>query len=139
VRLLDSLRRRGPRGASLTPAAPSAHEDGLPIAGYDRLRADRVTEQLHQLSQSELASIEAHERSHQDRQEVLDKLRYLRGSEPLPDYDGLDAGEVSTALKSADLDAITRVREYEMKFQRRDDVLGELARVRRERKAGDPS
>jgi fatty-acid desaturase len=57
---------------------------------------------------------------------VLAKLRYLRGSEPLPRYDALDADEVVTAVESADLHTITLVREYEMKFHRRDEVLTAL-------------
>jgi hypothetical protein len=131
-----SLRRRAPQDAPTVADPLPAGEDALPIAGYDRLKADRVTEQLRRHSQSELASIETYERSHQDRPEVLAKLRYLRGSEPFPRYDALDAGEVVTALESADLHTITLVREYEMKFHRRDEVLTALARVRGERKAG---
>jgi hypothetical protein len=65
---------------------------------------------------------------------VLDKLRYLRGNEPLPEYDALDAKEICAALEGADLETLTLVREYEMKFHRREDVLDELARVRRQRK-----
>ena len=93
-----------------------------------------MTEDLHRHSQTELAGIEAYERSHQDRPEVLDKLRYLRGSEPLPEYDALDAKEICAALEGADLETLTLVREYEMKFHHRDEVLAELARVRRQRK-----
>lgn len=131
-----NLRRRAPQDAPTVADPLPAGEDALPIAGYDRLKADRVTEQLRRHSQSELASIETYERAHQDRPEVLAKLRYLRGSEPFPRYDALDAGEVVTALESADLHTITLVREYEMKFHRRDEVLTALARVRGERKAG---
>jgi hypothetical protein len=136
MRLLDSLRRRrSDRDAAHTGSEPpSAGDEGEPIAGYDRLKADRVTEDLHRHSQTELASIEDYERSHKDRPEVLDKLRYLRGNEPLPEYDALDAKEICAALEGADLETLTLVREYEMKFHRREDVLDELARVRRQRK-----
>jgi hypothetical protein len=135
MRLLDSLLRRDPDPADAGDhESEAAGEDGLPIAGYDRLRADRVTDRLPRLSQAELARIEVYERAHQDRPEVLDKLRYLRGSEPLPGYDALDAGQVSAALEGADLHTLSLVREYEMKFRHRDDVLTELARVRRERR-----
>ena len=66
---------------------------------------------------------------------MLDKLRYLRGNEPLPGYDALDAGQVSAALEGADLHTLSLVREYEMKFRHRDEVLKELARVRRDRRS----
>ena len=135
MKILDSLRNRGSRAD--TDTGPEA--DRLPIARYDRLKPPAVTEQLHRLSQTELETIEGHERSHQDRSEVLDKLRYLRGDEPLPEYDRLDAHAIAAALKSADLQTLTLVREYELKFHRRDDVLHELARVRRERKAASES
>jgi hypothetical protein len=67
---------------------------------------------------------------------VLDKLRYLRGREPLPGYDALDATQITEALAAADHDTLALVREYEQKFRRRDEVLDELARLRRERRAG---
>jgi hypothetical protein len=84
-----------------------------------------------------LARIEEHERSHKRRQQVLDKLRYLRGREPLQDYDALDATQIAAALAAADLDTLALVREYEMKFRRRDDVLEELARLRRGHATGN--
>jgi hypothetical protein len=100
-----------------------------PIAGYDRLDATHVVAQLAQHSQKELATIETHERSHRDRSEVLNKLRYLRGREPLPGYDTLDPQQVSTAMDDADLETVKRVREYERKFKRRSSVLDAVTRV----------
>jgi hypothetical protein len=117
----------------------SAGADGLLLARYDRLKPSRVTEQLHQLSQAELASMEDYERSHEDRREVLDKLRCLRGREPLLEYDSLDSAESSTALQIADLYMLTLVREYELKLSRCDEVLDELAQIRRERKTSSAS
>jgi hypothetical protein len=70
------------------PGDPAA-EAGLPFAGYDRLDARQVIDGLHDRSQIELEAVESYERSHQDREPVLDKLRYMRGSEPLPGYDAL--------------------------------------------------
>lgn len=101
-----------------------------PIEGYDRLDARQVVGQLAQRSQSELATIETHERSHRDRPKVLNKLRYLRGREPLPDYDALESEQISTALDGADLDTAKRVREYERKFKRRSHVLHAVTRTR---------
>jgi hypothetical protein len=117
----------------------SAGPDGLLLARYDRLKPSRVTEQLHQLSQAELASMEDYERSHEDRREVLERLRTLRAREPLPEYDALEPGESSTALQIVDLYMLTLVREYELKRSRRAEVLDELAWIRRERKTSSAS
>jgi hypothetical protein len=117
----------------------SAGADGLLLARFDRLKPSRVTEQLHQLSQAELASMEDYERSHEDRPEVLDNLRCLRGREPLSEYDALDPAERSTALQMADLYMLTLVRAYELKLSRRDEVLDEPACIRRERETSSAS
>jgi hypothetical protein len=117
----------------------SAGEDGLPLVRYDRLKPSRVTEELHQLSQAELASMEDYERSHEDRREVLDTLRCLRAREPFFEYDALDPAERAIALHLADLYMLTLVREYELKLSGRDEVLDELARICRERKNGSAS
>ena len=63
------------------------------------------------------------------------KLRYLRGREPLPGYDALDAEDISTALHGADLDTVDHVREYERKFRRRPAVLDAVSRARRQRRS----
>ena len=50
-------------------------------------------------SQIELEAVESYERSHKTDEPVLDKLRYMRGSEPLPGYDALSVEEIVTALE----------------------------------------
>jgi hypothetical protein len=111
------------RAATDDAAAGPAGDGQSPIDGYDRLGARQVIAQLAQRSQSELASIETHERANKDRPAVLNKLRYLRGEEPLPDYDTLDPEQIFTALDGADLDTAKRIREYERKFKRRSAVI----------------
>ena len=103
------------------------------MPGYDRLRTQRIVADLPRRSQTELAAIEDYERAHDARPEVLNKLRYLRGSEPLPGYDTLSAEEISAALDDADPDTLTAAREYERKFHRRQPVLDGLARIRHRR------
>jgi hypothetical protein len=66
---------------------------------------------------------------------VFDKLRWLRQDEPLPGYDALTSGEVLAALEEADVAAIKRVRGYERKFRARREVLDEVDRLHRERRA----
>jgi hypothetical protein len=114
-------------------------EAPLPFAGYDRLDDREVIDELSDHSQTELEALESYERSHENRVSVLDKLRYMRGSEPLPGYDALSVEEIVTALQDADLATIKKVRGYERKFANRPDVLEEVARVHHRRQAAQPA
>ena len=60
---------------------------------------------------------------------MLDKLRYMRGSEPLPGYDALTPEQIAEALTGADAETVKAVRDYERKFHGRRSVLDEAARV----------
>ena len=122
------------------PSVPSSQTSGegppgavadaeLPFAGYDRLDARKVIDALSDHSQVELEAVEAYERSHKSRERVLDKLRYMRGSEPLPGYDALSVEEITKALEPADPKTIQRVRGYERKFANRPDVLEAVVRA----------
>jgi hypothetical protein len=73
--------------------------------------------------------VEAYERSHKNRPEVLDKLRYLRTTEPLPGYDALTPAQIAEELAGADAETVKAVRDYERRFGRRPQVLDEAARV----------
>jgi len=116
-----------PEQAEAVEAAPDEQE--LAIAGYDQLDGTDLTDQLRQLTQKQLEEIEAYERSHQARDSVLAKLRYLRTSEPLPGYDELTTEQIAEALEGADSEKIKAVRDYERRFRRRTVVLKETARV----------
>ena len=100
--------------------------DGLPFAGYDRLDDREVMKGLREHSQIELEAVEDYERSHKDRKPVLDKLRFMRGREPLPGYDAFSTEEIVTALQDADLSTIKKVRGYERKFANRTGLLEEV-------------
>jgi hypothetical protein len=131
VKILDALRNRrsrgSGRGAQAARSSPDEHE--LPISGYDGLKEKEIAGQLSQLSQVELATVETYERAHEARPVVLDKLRYMRGSEPLPGYDALTTEQIAEALAGADAEMVKAVRDYERKFQHRQSVLDETARV----------
>lgn len=114
-------------------------EAPIPFAGYDRLDNREAMDELSDHSQTELEAAESYERTHKNRHPVLDKLRYMRGREPLPGYDDLSIEEVVTALQEADLATIKRVRGYERKFARRPDVLEEVARVHHRRRETEPT
>ena len=105
-----------------------------PVAGYDSLKTKEVIASLSSHSQVELAKIESYERTHEDREHVFNKLRWLRQDEPLPGYDALSVEEVVAALDKADIPALKRVRGYERKFGSRRDVLDEVDRLHGERR-----
>jgi hypothetical protein len=111
----------------------------LPFAGYDGLDARKVIEALSDHSQIELEAVEAYERSHQERGPVLDKLRYMRGSEPVPGYDALSVEEIVSALERADPATIQRVRGYERKFANRPAVLEAVVRAHHRGLASRPA
>jgi hypothetical protein len=109
-------------------------DDGpLPLPGYDRIKSKDLIRELSKHSQAELTAIETYERSHKERLEVFDKLRYLRGPEPLQDYDALSVEQILAGLEGADTGTLQRTRLYERKFQRRPDVLDNVAAALREK------
>jgi hypothetical protein len=116
-------------GPAVSTEASSDGADGEPIPGYDRLEAREVGLRLSELSQVQLGAVETYERAHQDRPVVLDKLRYMRGNEPVPGYDDLSPEQISDVLAGADAETVKDVRDYERKFRRRQSVLAETARV----------
>jgi hypothetical protein len=132
MKILDALRNRRSQGSEeedTQAAASSPDEDELPISGYDGLKDKQIADQLSQLSQEELATVETYERAHEGRPVVLNKLRYMRGSEPLPGYDALTSEQIAEALAGADAETVKAVRDYERKFENRQSVMDEAARV----------
>ena len=114
-------------------------DPGLPFPDYDRLDVRKVVNALSAHSQVELEAIEAYERSHESREAVLDKLRWMRGSEPMPGYDGLSSEEIGSALEQADLTTLKKVRGYERKFGNRPSVLDAVTRARHACSDGPPT
>jgi hypothetical protein len=132
VRILEALRQRrsDASGASSVPAAAgSATKTEPPISGYDALSAEEVSARLSGLSQVDLAAVEGYERDHLNRATVLDKLRYMRTSEPVAGYDALSREQITEALADADTTTVKAVRDYERKFRNRADVLDDAARA----------
>lgn len=131
MKILEALRNRRSRGSGggtqAATSSPDEHE--LAISGYDGLKEKEIAGELSRLSQVELAAVERYERAHEARPVVLDKLRYMRGSEPLPGYDALTTEQIAEALAGADAEMVKAVRDYERKFQHRQSVLDETARV----------
>ena len=136
--LRDIRDRLSSSGPSATPDAVG-DGDPLPFADYDRLDDRQVVDGLRDHSQVELEAVEGYERSHKDRKPVLDKLRYMRGSEPLQGYDAFSGEQIVAALQDADLPTIRKVRGYERKFARRHQVLEEVVRVHHRHQAAHPA
>ncbi len=128
--------RSGAAPDAASPDAPPSDADQALTDRYTKLSERQAVAQLSQFNQTELTAIEEFERTHRERDAVLDKLRYLRQPEPLPDYDALEPGAIATALAGADTETIKAVREYERKFQNRPTVNAEIvAAIRRLRPA----
>jgi hypothetical protein len=130
--ILQRIRNRSPREAADESAVAQVESTGidqLPLPGYDKLDDREVGSRLAALSQVELSAVEAYERAHGDRPEVLAKLRYMRTSEPFPGYDALSPEAIALALADADSETVRNVRDYERKFRRRPVVMRETARV----------
>jgi hypothetical protein len=100
-----------------------ASEDDLAIAGYDDLNGDEIVARLAQLSQIDLAKVDAYERKHDNRTTVLSRITTLRGDEPWPGYDELTAAEVAAVLSEGDDERAQQVRAYERAHKNRAGVL----------------
>jgi ferritin-like metal-binding protein YciE len=95
----------------------------LAIARYDKLTADEIIGRLADLSQIDLAKIDAYERRNQDRSTILSRIDTLRGNEPWPGYDELTAAEVQAVLSEGDDERAQEVRAYERSHKNRAGVL----------------
>jgi ferritin-like metal-binding protein YciE len=100
-----------------------ASERDLPIARYDKLTADEIVKRLSELSQIDLAKVDAYERRGQNRSTILGRISTLRTSEPWPGYDELTAAEVQAVLSEGDDDRANQVRTYERDHKNRAGVL----------------
>jgi hypothetical protein len=142
--LLSDLRNRR-SGSAPTPADPDSGEPAssaggqAPVKGYDRLDAQQLYAKLHRYNQAELAEIEEYERANQNRIEVLQKLRYMRGSQPVEGYDDMPTEEIVTMLETADPATVKRVRDYERKFAGRRPIMEMIAGIQADRRAAGPS
>ncbi len=104
-----------------------AEERDIPIADYDNAA------RLGGLSQIDLARVDAYERKHANRKGVLDKVASLRGDEPWPGYDELNADEAQAAVSKADDKRLARIRDYERKHKERKQVLEAIEREQKTR------
>jgi ferritin-like metal-binding protein YciE len=102
-------------------AAPRVEE--LPIARYDALNADEIVSRLPDLSQADLAKVDAYERRRRNRTTILTRVATLRADEPWAGYDELSVEEVRAALADADEARARATHDYERGHKNRVGVL----------------
>lgn len=100
-----------------------ASEDDLAIARYDKLTAEEIIGRLTELSQIDLAKIDAYERKHENRSTILSRVSTLRGDEPWAGYDEANAEQIQAALAKGDDDLAQQVRSYERSHKDRAGVM----------------
>jgi ferritin-like metal-binding protein YciE len=100
-----------------------ASESDLAIANYDSLSADEIQDKLTELSQIDLAKINAYERKNQNRSTITSRIDSLQGDEPWPGYDELSVDEVRAMLSEGDDGRVKDVRAYERKHKARAGVI----------------
>ncbi len=100
-----------------------ASESDLPIPGFDSLSANEVQDKLTELSQIDLAKVNAYERKNQNRSTVTSRIDSLQGGEPWPGYDELSVDEVRAVLSEGDEQRSKDVRAYERKHKARAGVI----------------
>ena len=100
-----------------------ASESDLAIPGYDSLGVDEVVNKLAELSQVDLAKVNAYERKNQNRSTVTSRIDSLQADEPWAGYDELAVDEVRAALSEGDDTRVKAVRTYERKHKNRAGVL----------------
>jgi rubrerythrin len=104
-----------------------ASEDDLAIAGYDKLTVEEIVGKLAELSQIDLAKVNAYERKTDNRSTVLSRISTLEGSEPWPGYDELTVEEIRAAVGDDD-ERANSVRRYERAHKNRAGVLNAVER-----------
>jgi ferritin-like metal-binding protein YciE len=100
-----------------------ASASDLPIARYDSLTAEEIVGRLAELSQIDLAKVQAYERKNGSRATVLGRIDSLQAREPWPGYDELTVEEIRVALVEADEDRAKAARTYERAHKNRAGVL----------------
>jgi hypothetical protein len=116
------------RAAETEPSSEAVVGEA-PIAGYDGMDEKVLIAHFRDLTQIELAEVEAYERGHRSRRVVLNKLRYMRSPEPVAGYDALEPNDIVRLLEQGDSASIRAIRDYEGKFRGRRQVLNAAAQA----------
>jgi uncharacterized protein (TIGR02271 family) len=95
----------------------------LAISGYNSLSANDILEKLPELSQVDLAKVDAYERKNENRSTITSRIESLQGDEPWPGYDELRVDEIRAVLSEGDEQRIKNARAYERKHKARAGVI----------------
>jgi hypothetical protein len=81
----DAARRTPGTGADAeSVVAAEIREDELPIHGFSQLSTEQIQRRLPELSEAELAVIDAYERTHAHRKHVMEAIEQVRGEGRTP-------------------------------------------------------
>ena len=105
-----------------------ASESDLAISGYNSLSANDILEKLPELSQVDLAKVDAYERKNENRSTITSRIDSLQGDEPWPGYDELRVDEVRAVLSEGDEQRVKNARAYERKHKARAGVIQAIDR-----------
>jgi ferritin-like metal-binding protein YciE len=100
-----------------------ASEEDLAIPNYDSLNVEDILARLPELSQVDLAKVDAYERKGAGRKTVLDRTASLGGDEPWPGYDDMTAQDIVERLRDSDDQLAAAVRDYERAHKDRTTVV----------------
>ena len=100
-----------------------ASEEDLAIARYDSLTAAEILSELPELSQIDLAKVNAYERKNDNRTTILSRITALRQQEPWPGYDELTVAEIEAVIGEGDEQRTKDVAAYERAHKNRAGVL----------------
>jgi hypothetical protein len=100
-----------------------ASEGDLAIARCDSLTAEEILSKLPELSQIDLAKVDAYERKNDNRSTGLGRIRALRGREPWPGYDELTVAEIEAVIGEGDEQRTKDIAAYERAHKNRAGVL----------------
>jgi hypothetical protein len=125
VRTTEGAARQMPRATRMAEELQGAvtRAEDLPISGYDQLRVTEITQQLPNLSQTDLTVIDGYERAHANRPGVLNAIERLRGNEPWPGYDAMSPDQISARLQTTEPALARQVRDYEQRHQQRETII----------------
>ncbi len=93
------------------------------IAAPYRIHEGPTSDKLAELSQVDLAKVNAYERKNQNRSTVTSRIDALQGDEPWAGYDELSVDEVRAVVSEGDESRTKAVRAYERKHKNRAGVL----------------
>jgi ferritin-like metal-binding protein YciE len=100
-----------------------ASEGDLAIPRYDSLTVEEILSKLPELSQIDLAKVDAYERKNNNRTTILSRITALRRHEPWPGYDELTVAEVEAGIGEGDEQRTKDVAAYERAHKNRAGVI----------------